>query len=403
MSFWTPLSNLHRQPADIAATTLELVGRAESLVPLLREYASEAERLQRIPQVTFERLRDNGLFRFNQPKRWGGYELPPQSQFAICSTLARGCPSSAWVVSNLGGHNAQLAAWPEAAQQDVWGESGQALIASSYIFSNASAEASGDGYRLSGQWPFSSGIDVSGWTIVGANTRTESGSERRFFLLPRGDYEILETWNVVGLGGTGSKDLRASDIFVPAYRSLSVAELEGCRGPGLRENANPIYRLPTVALGPFNLMGIIYGAACGAFEEFKAWVLAKSAIVSGQRLADLPTIQIKLSEAASCLQAVGLLAAHHQETFWLDAVAGKEFDQERILSCKRDAAYAARLCVSVSEIIMAAVGGSGLQTSSSIQRYWRDIHAGAAQFGLNWDFSAQLYGKAALAADGTRP
>jgi 3-hydroxy-9,10-secoandrosta-1,3,5(10)-triene-9,17-dione monooxygenase len=377
-------------------TSAELAERARALIPMLKKQAAEAEDLRRIPQHTFEALLESGLFRFNQPKRWGGYELPPQAQFAVVSTLARGCASTAWVVSNLGGHNGALAAWSEEAQHDVWGKSTDVLVASSFIFTSASAEAVPGGFKLSGRWPFSSGIDVSGWTIVGANTKSAEGEERRFFLIPREDYEIVDNWHVVGLSGTGSNELKATDIFVPAHRSLRVLDIERCSGPGLVVNSNPIYKIPNYDIGPFKLMGVVYGATMGAYDEFTEMLRVRVGQVSGQGLANLLTMQLKVSEAAARLQATELLVNYHQNLVLEDVRAGRPLQEEKLLACRRDAAYTARLCVEAVDIIMAATGGNGLMTAKPIQRFWRDVHAGSAQFGLNWDAAAPAFGRKTL-------
>lgn len=372
-----------------------LIDKARSLLPMLKEQAAEAEKLRRILPATFERLRESGLFRISQPRRWGGYELPPQVQFAVISTLAQACPSTAWVVANLGGHNGTLAAWSDQAQEDVWGKASEALVASSLIFTWAKAETAEGGYRISGKWPFSSGIDVSEWCIVAAAVKRPDGEERRFFLIPKKDYQIVDNWNVVGLCATGSNELTADDIFVPEHRSMRVLDIEARRAPGLIGNSGDVYKVAGTA-GVLILMSVVYGAALGALNEFTEMLRVRRGQATGQGLASLVTMQMKVSEAASRLQAVKLLAAHHLDAFWADARASIESPEEKILECRRDAAFGARLSLEVVDLIMGATGGNGLKTSNAIQRLWRDAHSGAAQFALNWDVAATAFGRKAV-------
>src|SRR5215472_6158457 len=147
-----------------AAPSLEtLRERAEALVPVLRERAAKTEALRRIPEESIADLHSAGLFRMLRPARRGGSELPFSAIIELGAIIGRGCGSSAWVLNNLASHDWMLAYWPEPAQDEVWGPSPDALIASAFVFPGGRARKVAGGYRLSGRWPFSSGIDASNW------------------------------------------------------------------------------------------------------------------------------------------------------------------------------------------------------------------------------------------------
>ena len=141
----------------------ELLGRAEALVPMLRENASETEAARRMLDEVEQAIHDSGLFRLMQPRRVGGYEMDHRMLVDIGAILARGCPSSAWVYSNLAIHASMLGYFDGQAQSDVWDQSVDALICMSVIYRAGRAEKVDGGYTLSGKWPFCSGIDNSQW------------------------------------------------------------------------------------------------------------------------------------------------------------------------------------------------------------------------------------------------
>src|SRR6478609_12104135 len=151
----------------------ELLQRAEALVPVLRERAGKAEELRRLPDETIEDLHRAGLFRILQPKRVGGSELPFRSIVELVSVIGKGDGSTAWVLANLAAHHWMLGMLPQQAQDEVWGQSPDNLIGSALIFPRGRARKVEGGYRVTGRWPFSSGVDPSSWNLLGAITQDE--------------------------------------------------------------------------------------------------------------------------------------------------------------------------------------------------------------------------------------
>src|SRR5438552_7036610 len=195
----------------------ERLARAEALLPALRERAPRAEQLRRLPDETIADLHASGLFRMLQPARVGGSELPYRALFELTAVIGRGCGSTAWVLANLAAHHWLLGMWHPEAQDEIWGESPDSLIASALIFARGRARKVPGGYRLSGRWPFSSGIDPATWNMFGAVVSDEETgqSEPRLFLVPARDYTIIDTWHVIGLAVTGSNALEVPDLSVP--------------------------------------------------------------------------------------------------------------------------------------------------------------------------------------------
>ncbi|RPH79497.1 MAG: hypothetical protein EHM88_14185, partial [Candidatus Rokuibacteriota bacterium] len=189
--------------ADVALD--EAVRRARALAPALRERAGGAETARQMEKPTLDDLHRAGLFRFHQPKRWGGMELPFVAIFDVPFEIARGCASTAWNVANLGIHHWMLALYDERAQQEVWGQDPDALIASGIAYPQGRGRRVDGGFVVSGLWNFSSGVDPATWNMLAVTVRDgERVVDHRMCLVPRGDYEVVDDWHVVGMRSTGS-------------------------------------------------------------------------------------------------------------------------------------------------------------------------------------------------------
>ena len=334
-----------------------------------------------------------------QPFRVGGYELDPTIYMDVCAEIAKACASSSWVLSNLAIHHHFMALWTEQAQDDVWSASPDTLIGSSYIFTAGRAGRVDGGWRISGRWPFSSGIDPCEWVVVGAMTPTEreGATERHYFLLPRADYEIIDTWHVVGLRGTGSKDIEIRDAFVPAHRVLSFADATSGKAPGLAVNTGPLFRMSMQATGGLDVDGdaVRFGARRG--RRLCRRHSCQNRPVTGDRPehADFGADADRGSRSsARCGRddPARKLEQGVARAAWKVASS----IAQRVMQLKRDAAWCARLCVDAVDTVFAGSGGGGLFEGSAVQRHWRDVHAAAAQFGLQWDVWAPAYGRVRL-------
>jgi 3-hydroxy-9,10-secoandrosta-1,3,5(10)-triene-9,17-dione monooxygenase len=236
----------------------ELWGRAEQLLPKLRERAPRCEELRRLPDETLREFHDAQLFRIHQPRRVGGAELEFAAVVTFGALLARACASSAWNFINFLSHHLMLGMFAPRAQDEIWGKSPDTLIASSFVFPAAKARKVKDGYVISGRWPFSSGVDPSDWNMLAGLAWLDENAppEQRVFLLHRSQYTIIDNWYAGGLRGTGSKDVEAAEQFVPEHLTLSVADTKGGPTPGSAVNPGPLFRMPVFALFPYMLSGV---------------------------------------------------------------------------------------------------------------------------------------------------
>ncbi len=244
----------------------DLVDRAHALIPKLRELQEQTEIDRRVSDEIFQQLLDAELFRVLLPRRFGGLEYGLDTFVDVAFEIARGCGSTGWVYSITSKYHLFLGMFPGEAQDEVWGEDPRAVTAASFTPTGTVTPVDG-GWRLSGKWMFSSGIDNCRWMIVGTNIATDDGSEptRKGYALARtAEFGIEDNWHVIGLAGTGSKNVLCEDMFIPAHRFLPLEDtMSGCP-PGSEVNPGDIFRLPLFAAISFSLGAPIMGMAQGA-------------------------------------------------------------------------------------------------------------------------------------------
>ena len=389
------------RPPDFA----ELLARAEALVPLLRDRAARAEELRRLPDETIDDLHRAGLFRILQPQRVGGSELPFRAIVELVSVIGRGDASTAWVLANLAAHHWLLGMWSPQAQDEVWGQSPDNLIGSALIFPRGRARPVDGGYRLSGRWPFSSGVDPAAWNLIGGIVHDEEAgtAQPRIFLLPASDYTIIDTWQVIGLAGTGSKDVAVDDVFVPEYRTLAVSQITGGPNPGSTVNPSVLYQLPAISLFAFCIAGVSLGIAQGAIEYFTQTMRSRTSYYTGRNLADFVTVQVRLAEATAIADSARAMMLTDCDEATRIVAAGSTPSLDHRARYRRDGAYAATLCTKAVDLLFTASGGGAIYVRNPLQRAFRDVHAANAHYVLNWDINGAMYGRVALglAADAT--
>ena len=375
--------------------------KAEALLPRLRERAARCEELRRLPDETLRDFHDAKLFRIHQPKRVGGAELEFAAVVTYGALFARACASTSWNWVNFAAHHMMLGMFPPQAQDEIWGASRDALIASSFVFPAGSARKVKEGYMLSGRWPFSSGVDPSEWNMLAGLARLDDNlpPEQRIFLLKRSQYRVIDTWFAGGLRGTGSKDVEATEQFVPEHMTLAVADTKGGPTPGSVVNPGPLYQLPVFALFPYMLSGVALGIAEGLIDDYKPG----AGRMTGARVAEIQSTQIRLGEATAYARASRLVQLSNcQEAERL--IASGSVPEGKVKARYRlEGAYAVDWAVRAIDTMFGLYGATGLYESGHVPRAFRDAHAVKQHFSFNTDIAGTTYGRVALGLASDNP
>ena len=376
----------------------EALDRARALVPFLREQAPKCEALRRLTPEVLEAIHRSGLFRYLQPKVWGGMELPFVAHYDIPEILARGDASTAWVIVNLAGHHRSMTWWPRAAQQEVWGDNPDAGIASGIAYQQGRGVPTEGGLVLSGEWNFSSGTDHSEWSQLACIVREgDKPVDYVFCLLHRSQYEVDDDWHTLGMRATSSKTVRCKDVFVPAHRVVSMyLSKPGHSFPGLEEHQNPAYRVPISALGGNGIGGCVVGNARAALETTIEWVKSRSTSYTGAKMRDFQTVQLRIADAGARIDAGGLLIRNDCIEAERTIIEGRVLDIETRLRYKRNTALAVKLVTQAVDSLHEMAGANGIYDKYPLQRMFRDSHAAAGHFSFSTDAQLPPWGFAVL-------
>jgi 3-hydroxy-9,10-secoandrosta-1,3,5(10)-triene-9,17-dione monooxygenase len=364
------------------------------MLPQIKARAGETEKLRQIPQATVDELKASGLMRVANPERYGGYGYDVDLYFDIAMELGTACGSTAWCYSVWSSHNWMIGHWPEEAQDEYFAGGPDVLSSSAFAMLGRLQPIDG-GFRLSGRWDFSSGSDAGHWAMLGAI----GPAGPCMALVERSDYEVLDTWFVSGLRGTGSKDIQVADAFVPAHR---VATILGPmdNSPGYALHGRASYRLPTMSIMPFTLCSPLVGMAQGALNEFIDSLRGK---MGRGRTAESVAVQLRIAESSAEIDAARLLVRTTSRDLIDRAARGELPDEMTQATARRNYGYVTKLCLQAVNRLFEAGGGHSLFETQALQRFHRDVHAGSHQIALYWDAIGDGYGRAALGLPPTNP
>jgi alkylation response protein AidB-like acyl-CoA dehydrogenase len=381
-------------PADGDKKGADILERARSLVPVLRQRSAQATAERRLPQETIDDFRRLGLTRCLQPAMFGGFASDYRVFSKMIRVLAQGCGSSAWVAGVHGEHSWIVGNFSEQAQHDVW-DGNPLAVASASFPPTGNAERSGAGYRLNGRWTFASGCDYAQWILLVAALKDGGKPEERMFLVPINRVEIVDDWHVMGLCGTGSKSIVVKDVDVAATHSVSIRELKTGTAPGAAVHpGNPMFRAARNLLSSFSLSSVNVGLAERAVAEFTA--IARERRSRGVRVADFEHVQLAVSEASMHAESAAMIVEQTIERNLTLVEARAEITAEQVAWTRRNSSYATQLSAKAVKTIFEIAGGTALYASNPLQEIFRDSMAASAHLALAWQRAAPYYGQIRL-------
>lgn len=387
-----------------SAIERELLDRARALQPWLAEHAAETEANGRVSEETTRKLVEADLYRLAQPKRFGGYELPPSSSFRLGFEIARACPSTAWCAIIANSMQWLVSYWPEEAQQDVWGDNPRNVIAGTFS-PTAACETADGGYRVTGKWPFSSNSDNSDWLFVSSWFPQDSVHKGAagWFLVPSDTVSVdHDSWKVAGMQGSGSKTLYSeAPLSIPEHRALAVMDIMTDATPGrdIPDNIEALYNFST--FGCIYLAAPVMGGAQGAIDWFTGAMRdkVKVSMKPGAKAtaAENPEAQQRAGEAQARLDAAVALLLTDIKPLEDKVAAGEMLTVDERIRVRRAAGFAAQQGRAIVNMLMESAGASAAYMDVPMQRFFRDINIGANHTtldvgGINRMAGQQMFG-----------
>ena len=396
-------------PTSMEAEAEKVLERTAELVPWLSEQAARVEEARRIPDDVAERLFATGFFNLTRPSRFGGLGVSPRFAWEATFNVALACSSSAWLAGLTSANIIMLGKFSAEAQREIFapGVSPIVPMLTGGVGQDIQIETVDGGISLSGRWRYASGVDVSDWLGLLINVPGATGAPTaHVVLVPRSEFVIdHDSWRVMGMRGTGSKNITLGKTFVPAHRFMNWSELQAGNKHPTCPNTEPLYDFPLNTANAMSVLAPTLGVASACSDECVK--IMRGRVSSGNQQAQIND-KIAQVDAGGSAATMSLLRDFliSETTMIEDRIGevGVLTPEERGLS-RTKVAIASRQALSATQRLFAALGGSLLPEGTRIERLFRDIHAMSSHFLLQPEPIAEAYGRLLLGLElspGTR-
>ncbi|RAR67998.1 alkylation response protein AidB-like acyl-CoA dehydrogenase [Paraburkholderia unamae] len=344
------------QPAD----TLSL----DEVIDVVAARRDEFDRLSHVPRDVIDLFKRAGIYRAGTPKRFGGDARAPGEFLEMIERIAVADGSAAWVAS-FGSANVYLAALPLETQAHIYANGPDQVFAGG-LFPVQSVQAVAGGWRVNGTWKFASGCKGANWLGVGISTGNGgSGANKpRTAVFRPEQVEIVENWNVVGMQGTGSHDLRVTDQIVTDDWTF-VRGGEPCVD-------EPLYRYPTVAYAAQVLAVVNLGLARAALDVANHMSGGRRTTTGAPQLADRAYYRIELAKAEAQLRSARAFFYETTDSVWQSILAGHPVTPDQVSLLRLAATQIAREGADVVNRAYRLGGTMAIYKTHPLQRLLRD-------------------------------
>ncbi|MHB9836403.1 acyl-CoA dehydrogenase family protein [Paraburkholderia terrae] len=337
------------------------------LIEEIERRRDEFDQLSHVPRDMIAKMKRAGIYRASTPRRFGGDALPPPQFLAILERIAIADGSTAWVAA-FGSANTYLASLPVETQQQIYAKGPDQVFAGGLYPLQPATKVPG-GFKVSGQWRFASGCKGADWIGVGIGgtpaSSGDAGAGKPFTaVFPASEVEIVDNWNVVGMQGTGSHDLRLRDKFVDAQWTF-------VRG-GHALIDEPLYRYPAVAYQAQVHATVNVGLARAALDLLTDMSGATKTTTGAPRLADRGYYRSGLAKAEAQWRSARAFFYESSQAAWDTILAGDPVTPDQANLMRLSATHAAHVC---AEVVMQAyqmAGIAAIYRESRLQRLVRD-------------------------------
>lgn len=370
----TQIESLERRAApaaEISADPAEFT-RAPAFLDLLatlRARRDEIHALRHVPRDIVGKMKAARIFRATTPSKFGGDVLAPHHFLKMVEAIGEVDGSAAWVAA-FGSANSYIAALPEETQAEIYADGPDQVYAGG-LYPLHPAERVEGGWQVSGRWKFASGCMGADWIGVGiigsdAVVRAAEGVPPAVLMAvaPAAEVEIHETWDVMGMQGTGSHDTAVADRFYPDMWCCT-------RGaPGIFEDK--LYRYPPLAYQAQVHAACNLGLARAALELAKEMSGGAKIMPGAPRLADRAYFRTGIAEAEAGVRAARAFYYETAEKAWDELDAAEAVSLETNTMLRLSASHAARASEEAIRTCFRISGMAAVQETNQMQRILRD-------------------------------
>jgi alkylation response protein AidB-like acyl-CoA dehydrogenase len=385
-------------------SVIDLVAAAEGIAPLVAAGAPAAEAGRCVPAPSIGAMTDAGLWRILTPRTYGGWEAGLRAQVDTVMVMARADSAAGWVQMVINAHAWIVGSFPVACQDEVFGGGPDTRVPGT-LASQGRARRVDDGWRLTGRWQFASGVDHGEWLLMGAiaDQLPESPERGLHVIVPKADLFVDDTWFTLGLRGTGSKDLVAEDVFVPAHRAMPTRLLFDGHSPHGERHATHFNRLPVLVCLSTQLGGAVVGMAQGALELYVERTRTRREVYTGKARVENVGTQLRVAESATEIKTAALLVRAAADRCDEVARTGERLKLDERAELKWQAAYVNELCRRATDRLFASAGSHAIYNDSALQARYRDINTACHHAAVDYDSTAEMYGRTLLGLEPGTP
>jgi alkylation response protein AidB-like acyl-CoA dehydrogenase len=372
--------------------TPAILDSVRSLAPLIQTHADAIEQERALPKFLVTGLIEAGVFRMLMPRSRGGGELDPMMVCRVIEQLAIYDGAVSWC-GMIGASNGYFAALlPKAGADEVY-RSRDVVLAGAFRPTGTAVAVDGS-YRVTGRWPFASGIMHSDWILGGcrvfdgdrARVTAAGAPVAKLVFVPRTEATVLDTWYSGGLRGTGSHDYEIKDVFVPAHRAAWFSEP--------RTEDGPLYRLPTIGFFSTMIASVALGIARHALEIFKSLAAVKKPLATQELLRTSAVAQSQLGEAEGLLRAGRAFMFEALSEAWSVVCGGASLDWHQRGLLWLSATQATTQSLQALDLVYRAGGASSVYATTQLERCLRDIRTASQHLTVmptNYEVAGQYF------------
>jgi alkylation response protein AidB-like acyl-CoA dehydrogenase len=352
-----------------------LIEAARRIAPVIREHNQKAEQERRLSPSVLAALHEAGLLRMCTPRSLGGLEVDPLTRALVIEEISGHDTAAGWTLANPLDWAYLCARLPDEGAEEIYGRGANVLIAAQFGRPMQAVSTQG-GYRITGRAPFVSNCHDANWiatsaVISGDQTQSGDQGEPRLVMvyLPRESCQVIDTWHVMGMRGTGSNDVAVTDLFVPTARTFPIVP-EFTPGSHYR---GPLYRFSLIGIVASNLPPLLLAVARRAIDEVSALAQGKVPVARSTPLRERASAQAKLARAEAALRSGRVLLYDTLSEAWQATVAGEALSLRQKADVLLAMTHAVSNGVEAVELMYSVAGTSGIYTRSPLERYFRDV------------------------------
>jgi indole-3-acetate monooxygenase len=345
---------------------------ARKLAPMIRSCADQIDAERELPRSLFEALADAGMFHLGVPRSLGGSELDLPTYIQVIEEIGRADASTGWIVNQGAIFATYAARMPPHVARAIWIDNPRSVVANTPA-PTARAVVVPGGYRVTGRQGFSTGCRHATWVaahaqiIENGQVRLEAGEpEKRYLFVPVAEAELVDTWHVRGMRGTGTHHFAVNDVFVPAERSVLSATAP-------LVESGPLYRIPRTLLFASGDGAVALGLARSCLTTFLELAGAKTPRSMPALLRDQSMIQADVGHSESRLRSGRAFLTEAVQEIWTAAMSDAVTLDLRA-ALRLATTHAIRLAARVVDTVYNAAGTTAIYEDHLLQRHFQDMH-----------------------------